>query len=350
MKINQRVVKVKASKEYDVIIEKGLIDKAGEIFKERFAPCKIAVITDDVVDGLYAGKLINSLNDAGFSTVKMVFKNGEESKNIKTYFEIVSFLAKNQLSRTDMVVALGGGVVGDITGFSASTYLRGIKYVQIPTTLLSQIDSSVGGKTAIDLKEGKNLVGAFCQPELVLCDINALSTLPEKIYIDGLGEGVKYALLDKKVFDLIKDGDFDLSEFVYLCVDYKRKIVEQDEFESGNRKLLNLGHTLAHGIEKLSSYTISHGNAVAMGLWHVLNASKKRGYISQSEYNETLSVMENTLKCKLDGGQYSLDKILDCAVFDKKRTGENISVVMVKGVGNCVVEKVKLTDLKEYFL
>ena len=146
MKISERKVHVNASKEYDVLIEKGLLDRAGEIFKQKFAPCKVAVITDDVVDSLYADRLINSLVSAGFSTVKFVFKNGEESKNIKTYFEIVSFLAKNQLSRTDMVVALGGGVVGDITGFSASTYLRGIKYVQIPTTLLSQIDSSVGGK------------------------------------------------------------------------------------------------------------------------------------------------------------------------------------------------------------
>lgn len=350
MKNNRKIIHVKASKEYDVLIEKGLLDKVGEIFKDKFLPCKVAVITDDVVDGLYVNGVINSLKSAGFSTVKFVLKNGEESKNFQTYFDIVSFLAKNQLSRTDMVVALGGGVVGDIAGFSASTYLRGIKYVQIPTTLLSQIDSSVGGKTAIDLKEGKNLVGAFYQPELVLCDINTLSTLPEKIYVDGLGEGVKYALLDKKVFDLIKNGQFDLSEFVYLCVDYKRKIVEQDEFESGNRKLLNLGHTIAHGIEKLSSYTISHGNAVAMGILHVLNASKKHGFISKGEYDEMISVIENTLKGKLDGGKYALDKILECAVFDKKRVADYISVVMVKGVGACTVEKVKLTHLKEYFL
>ena len=350
MKTSERVVHVNASKEYDVLIEKGLLKRAGEIFKQRFAPCKVAVITDDVVDSLYAERLINSLNSADFCAIKFVLKNGEESKNFQTYFEIVSFLAKNQLSRTDMVVALGGGVVGDITGFSASTYLRGIKYVQIPTTLLSQIDSSVGGKTAIDLKEGKNLVGAFCQPELVLCDIDTLSTLSKKIYIDGLGEGVKYALLDKKVFDIIKNGEFDLSEFVYLCVDYKRRIVEQDEFENGNRKLLNLGHTIAHGIEKLSNYTLSHGNAVAMGLWHVLNASKKHGFISQSEYDEIISVIENTLDGKLDGGEYALDKILECAVFDKKRVADYINVVMVKGVGNCTIEKVNLTELKEYFL
>ena len=242
MQINEwKKIRVKASSEYDVIIGHDLIKRAGDLIEGVIKPCKIAVITDDVVSALYFETLKNSLTQKGFVVIKYAFAHGEESKNLQTYGEILNFLAENQLTRTDAVVALGGGVVGDISGFVASTYLRGIKYIQIPTTLLAQIDSSVGGKTAIDLSCGKNLVGAFCQPQLVICDVNALSTLPKDIFICGMGETAKYALLDKKIFDLLS-GEYDILDLVYLCVDYKRKVVEKDEFECGERKLLNLGH------------------------------------------------------------------------------------------------------------
>ena len=348
---NVRKITVNASKNYDVLVGKNLIKDIGKIFAQNFSKCKVALITDDIVDGLYASKIESALTEQGYSVCKLVFANGEKSKNFSTYMQIVNFLAKQELSRTDLVVALGGGVVGDIAGFSASTYLRGVKYVQIATTLLSQIDSSVGGKTAIDLDAGKNLLGVFCQPELVVCDTELLTSLDKKVLEDGFGEGAKYALLDKKVFDLIKNKDFLMEDFVYLCIDYKRQIVENDEFENGNRKLLNLGHTIAHAIEKLSSFTISHGKAVAIGIDFVLKSAVNNARISERDYEEIKAVLSNiTASVDTSLCPYSKEQICDCAVFDKKRSGEDINVVNFYGIGNCKIEKIKLNNLLGQFL
>ncbi len=350
MKTKIRKITINASKNYDVLIGNGLLNNLGEIFKERFSCKKIAVITDDIVDNLYGKKVVNSLKEKGFIISKFVFPNGEKSKNIETYTQILRFLAKEQISRTDLIVALGGGVVGDITGFSASTFNRGIPYVQIPTTLLSQNDSSVGGKTAIDLEEGKNLVGSFYQPALVLCDIDTLSTLSQKEFNCGMGESAKYAILDSKIFKLI-NSDFDLLDLVYLCIDYKRQIVEQDEFEKGNRKLLNLGHTLAHGIEKLSGYSVLHGNAVAKGLKLILLASKKHGFIDQQTFNSCIETLKKCVGENTDiDCEHDIRSLIEVAMLDKKRDGDFINLVMVKGVGNCTVEKVNVDKLTEYFL
>ena len=339
-------IRVKASGEYDVIIGSGLIANAGEYVKEVIQPCAVAVITDDTVDKLYYNAVEKSLGKVGYKVCKFVFPHGEQSKNLTTYGQILNFLAENAITRTDAIVALGGGVVGDMAGFAAATYLRGIKYVQIPTTLLAQIDSSVGGKTAVDLPSGKNLVGAFKQPSLVLCDTGALSTLPKEIFLDGMGETAKYAILDKKIFDLMSADNYNLNELVALCVDYKRRVVEADEFESGLRKLLNLGHTPAHGIEKLSGYAISHGKAVAIGLKIILKASLNRGYIDRDLYQKTLLVVE---KCApVNDCPYGLDEICRAAEFDKKRNGDYISVVMVYGVGDCRAVKIRVSELKEF--
>ena len=350
MKTKIKKITVNASKSYDILIGKGLLASASDIFKERFSGKKIAIITDDKVDNLYGEKVLNSLKEKGFAVSKFAFPNGEKSKNIETYAQILSFLAKQEISRTDLIVALGGGVVGDIAGFSASTFNRGVPYVQIPTTLLAQIDSSVGGKTAIDLEEGKNLVGAFYQPSLVLCDIDTLSTLSQEEFNCGMGEGAKYAILDKNIFELV-NGEYDLTDLVYLCIDYKRKIVEQDEFEKGNRKLLNLGHTLAHGIEKLSGYTILHGSAVAMGLKLILLASKKHGFIDQTTLEKCIATIKkcvgekNNIDC-----EYDIRDLLKVALLDKKRDGTFINLVMVRGIEDCTFERVEVDKLTEYFL
>jgi 3-dehydroquinate synthase len=340
-------INVKASNEYDVLIASNLIYCVGELIKEVINPCKIAVITDDRVNSLYGETVVKSLEKSGYSVVKFVFPNGEESKNLTTYGEIINFLAENELTRTDAVVALGGGVVGDMAGFASATYLRGIKYVQIPTTLLAQIDSSVGGKTAVDLKAGKNLVGAFCQPSLVICDVEVLNTLPDEIFNDGMGEASKYALLDQKIYDLISGEDLLLSSLIYLCIDYKRAVVEEDEFEGGKRKLLNLGHTLAHGIERLSEYKISHGKAVAMGINLVLKASLKHGYVSDKTYVDMLKVVEKCVGHQVS--PYSIEDICKASLTDKKRSGDTISVVTVHGAGDCKIEKIKVNDMAEFF-
>lgn len=339
-------IHVKASGEYDVLIGKNLIYYTGELVKGVLPVCKIALITDSIVDVLYSEIVRKSLTESGFEVVKFVFPFGESSKNLTTYGKILNFFAENGLSRTDAVVALGGGVVGDMAGFASATYLRGIKYVQIPTTLLAQIDSSVGGKTAVDLDAGKNLVGAFCQPKLVICDTAVLKTLPEEIFLDGMGETAKYALLDKAVFDLLSLNEYPLDKLVYLCVDYKRKIVEQDEFEGGIRKLLNLGHTVAHGIEKLSEYKIPHGKAVAMGLEVILGGSFKHGYIDEKTYIQMQSVINKCVKKQII--PYSINNIAICAFADKKRSGDCIDVVTVHGVGDCRIEKISVDSLGDF--
>lgn len=343
---NVKLITVNASKKYQVKIGGGLLKSAGEHVKEVVKASKIALVTDDTVDALYAKGVQKSLEENGFSVCKFVFPHGEQSKNLDTYGEILNFLAQNQITRTDALVALGGGVVGDMAGFAAATFLRGISYIQMPTTLLAQIDSSVGGKTAIDLKAGKNLVGAFCQPSLVLCDTDTLSSLTKEIFEDGMGETAKYAVLDKRIFDLLQNEDYDIKELVYLCVDYKRAIVEADEFEGGKRKLLNLGHTPAHAIEKLSGYQISHGKAVRMGLDIILNSSISHGLVEKKCAEQIKCAMD---KCaKAQAVSYSVEQIAKACLADKKRSGDTVTFMMIGGVGNVIEKKVPITEIEGY--
>ncbi len=339
-------ITVNASEKYDVLIGKGLLPRVGEIVGGLVGKCKVAIITDDVVDGLYSDKVVFSLTANGFDAVKYIIPHGEKSKCFDVYEKIISFLADNEFTRADAIIALGGGVVGDVTGFVAATFLRGIAYFQVPTTLLAQIDSSVGGKTAIDIPQGKNLVGAFYQPKGVICDIDALETLPEEILADGMGEVAKYAVLDKKIFNTVKRSDCNLEDLVTLCVDCKRKVVEADEFDKGYRALLNLGHTPAHGIEKSSGFTVTHGRAVGMGLKIILKASFNHGMLTEPVYKELTEVVTSLVgeeECSFD-----LKEVCDNSVNDKKRNGKFISIVTVYGVGDCRMEKVKVEDLAEF--
>ncbi|MBO5285857.1 MAG: 3-dehydroquinate synthase [Clostridia bacterium] len=337
---------VQASGSYDIIIGNGIIQDVCKYLSKAFLSGTAVVVTDDNVDKLYSDVLLNALKDGGYNAIKYVIKAGEGSKNLTTYSKILSFMAENGITRKDFIIALGGGVVGDLSGFLAATYLRGINFIQIPTTLLAQIDSSVGGKTGVDLPEGKNLVGAFKQPKLVLCDVACLSTLPQAVFNDGMGEMVKYALLDKDIFNLFALGALEnLTDLIYLSIDYKRKIVEADEFEQSVRKLLNLGHTPAHGVEKLSNYTISHGNAVAMGVKIMVNSALKRGNISQDVYDNIIG----TLGKYLSDTDFDTELLAKTAFYDKKRAGDYIDIISVYGIGDCRIERISFTDLKEYF-
>ena len=252
-----RSVTVKTSATYEVLIGSGLLQKAGEAVKKVISPCKAAIVTDSTVVHLYEETVRQSLTEAGFSVCTFVFPAGEASKNIHTLSHLLEFLAKEEMTRTDLIVALGGGVTGDLAGFGAAVYLRGIPFVQIPTTFLAAIDSSVGGKTAVDLEAGKNLAGAFYQPKRVLCDTDVLQTLPEVVFADGIAEALKYGVLgDAALFEKIAGGDFrqDLEEIIETCVSMKRDVVEEDEFDTGKRQLLNLGHTFGHAIEQKSHF------------------------------------------------------------------------------------------------
>jgi len=345
-----KTVTVTASKEYEVIIGRGLLDKAGEHVRARLPKAvKAAVISDDNVAPLYLERVKNSLESAGFEVLSFVFLHGEASKNGSTYLEILGFLAANQLSRSDVAIALGGGVVGDITGFAAATFLRGISYVQLPTSLLAMVDSSVGGKTAIDLKEGKNLAGAFCQPEVVLCDLDSLDTLTPEFFIDGSAEVMKYGVLeDEALFShLMEKGlDFEWEYVVSRCVEIKRDYVVEDEFDTGVRRKLNLGHTVGHAIEQCSGYTISHGRGVAAGLAIVARACAGAGLCSEKCRDEIISCLR-ALSLPTETA-FDSAELLQPMLSDKKRTGGTVSLIIPKAIGDCEVYSLPVDELENF--
>lgn len=342
-------VTVHASKNYDVLIGDHLLKNIGSYIQGIKPHSKIAIISDSNVFPLYGEIVMSSLLSAGFHVITYVFPAGESSKNIETYYQIVNFLAENHVTRSDTLIALGGGVVGDITGFAAATYLRGIPYIQIPTTLLSMVDSSVGGKTAIDLPAGKNMIGAFNQPELVLCDSSTLSTLPDAYFTDGCAEVIKYGVLfDAELFaHLEKCGpDFDRNYVISRCVTLKRDVVETDEFDTGLRQKLNLGHTIGHAVESISNYGISHGNGVAIGMSVIAKASAFRSICDVRLYHQLISVLD---KFHLPTStEFSVDEIISHALSDKKRAGDSLNLIIPKEIGQCFIQKLPITELKNF--
>ncbi len=342
-----RKVIVSASTEYAILIGRGLLAQAGAEIKKRIQPCKAAVITDSVVETLYAEQVETSLKEAGFSICRFAFPAGEASKNISTLSDILEFLAEEEVTRQDIIVALGGGVTGDMAGFAAAVYQRGIRFVQIPTTFLAAVDSSVGGKTAIDLKAGKNMAGAFYQPQLVLCDVDTLDTLPEDIFADGIAETLKYGVIgDEALFEKIASGDFkkDLEEIIETCVKMKRDIVMEDEFDTGLRQLLNLGHTLGHAIEKRSGFTLSHGHAVAIGLHLIAKAAEEKGIAAAGLAEKIKAALEkNHLPVQTE---YTAQEITEGVLKDKKRRGGEISFVFPESIGHCEIVKVPVNDVE----
>lgn len=342
-------VTVHASRNYDVIIGEQLLENIGDYVKERKSKGKIAIISDSNVWPIYGATAENSLLSAGFEVISFVFHAGEASKNLGTYSEIVNFLAENHITRSDALIALGGGVVGDITGFAAATFLRGISYIQVPTTLLSMVDSSVGGKTAIDLPAGKNLIGAFYQPELVLCDCSTLTTLPNAYFYDGCAEVIKYGVLfDLQLFEHLEAYglQFDRNYVISRCVTLKRDVVEADEFDTGLRQKLNLGHTIGHAVESISNFGISHGNGVAIGMSVVTKASANNGICDPQLHDRLISVLDKFhLPSKTN---YSIDAIVSHALSDKKRSGSYLNLIIPSEIGNCLIRKIPVSELKDF--
>ena len=284
------------------------------------------------------------MTTAGYDACKYVIPAGEASKCAANLLAFLNFLAQEQITRSDAVIAFGGGVVGDLGGLSASLYLRGIKYVQVPTTLLAAVDSSVGGKTAIDIPAGKNLVGSFYQPVLVCCDTALMDTLPADIYRDGCAEVIKYGMiLDSALYEKLHTLPFDREEVVARCVEIKRDVVQQDEFDNDIRGLLNFGHTFGHAIEKLSNFAVSHGEAVAKGM---VIASRMAALMGMCNVADELSAL--LVKYGFDiSCAYSASEIFDSLLSDKKRRGGTISVVLPRAVGDCTLVALELDELKE---
>ncbi|MCI7768375.1 MAG: 3-dehydroquinate synthase [Oscillospiraceae bacterium] len=346
-------ITVNASVKYDVIIGGGLLECCGGYIKNVTIADKIAVISDDNVSGIYLDRVKKSLTEAGFEVHSFIFPHGETSKCSDTLNKIYGFLAMNHFTRTDCIAALGGGVTGDMAGYASATYLRGMDFVQLPTSLLAQVDSSVGGKTAIDIPEGKNLVGAFKQPKLVLCDTDALRTLPKDFLIDGMGEVVKYAMIKSApLFDILMKHDIDsiwevMEDIITRCVTIKRDVVEADEFDKGERMLLNFGHTLGHSIEQYYHYTgISHGRAVAKGMEMITFLSEKKNLCRNGLTDQLLACLK---KYCLDISVEPEAKDLGGACLnDKKRAGSCISVIICSDIGVSSPVKMTVEDFDKF--
>lgn len=342
-------------KSYDILIEKGLLSQAGQKLRELLPEAgKAAVITDSHVGALYGKRLCETLEQSGFSATMLTFPAGEENKNLATLEVLYDGLAAAGLTRSDAVIALGGGVTGDMGGLVAATYLRGVDFIQIPTSLLAAVDSSVGGKVAVDLPRGKNLVGAFYQPRAVYIDPSLLETLPGRYLHDGLAEVIKYGCIrDRSLFEFLQRLADDrellahMDEIIETCCAIKAQIVEKDEFDTGERMLLNFGHTLGHAVEKVFHYkTYSHGEGVGIGMVLLTRQAEKLGLTETGTAGQIAALLR----------QYGLpadveinrQDWLDTIMLDKKKRGSRLTFVLVKRIGEGFLQTVPFADVPRY--
>lgn len=359
-------IHVNASKEYDVILKSGVLSEAGKLIRRdlerRRGPAgllhcrRVLVISDETVGALYGGEhqaLATSLRAAGFEVFRFTFPGGENHKNMETIGQILDCLTENHFSRTDLIVALGGGITGDVAGFAAAIYLRGIDFVQVPTSLLAAVDSSVGGKTGVNLPAGKNLAGAFWQPNLVLFDPAVLTTLSLPLLQDGLAEILKAGFIadNSVILDAMQleppifDHPEAILRLIAKAVEIKRKIVEEDERESGQRKLLNLGHTIGHAIEKCSDFEISHGAAVAMGMAMIAKAAQAAGWTAEGYGDDVVGILEY-FGYELRS-PYPVWALADVALNDKKVHGSQITLVIPEKPGHCILKDIPALELED---
>ncbi|MBP3370785.1 MAG: 3-dehydroquinate synthase [Clostridia bacterium] len=341
-------VRVDASSSYNIIIGKGLLSSLGLEMQKAVGNCRACIVTDDKVDALYSAAVESSLAASGYSFEKFVIHNGEASKNTANLVALLEFMAEKRFTRKDCIVALGGGVVGDLAGFAAGVFLRGIRFVQVPTTLLAAVDSSVGGKTAVDLVAGKNLAGVFHQPALVLCDVSTLDTLESSAFADGCAEVIKYAIInDRPMFDRLKGGiRNNIKNVIAECVRHKAEIVAEDEFDFGRRQLLNLGHTVGHAIELCSSLSISHGSAVAIGTVVVTKMAVALGICPVSDLadiTDLLCAQGLPTECPFNAAELTA-----VATADKKRSGDSINLIVPYGIGECKPLSIPVDQLCSY--
>jgi len=337
-----KTVRIEASQNYEIKIASGLLSHCGDLTAALKKPCAVALVSDDIVYNLYGEMIETSYEKAGFSVATFILPNGERSKNFGMVEKLLEFMAEQQITRSDLVVALGGGVVGDLAGFAAAIYQRGVAYLQIPTTLLAAVDSSVGGKTGVDLHSGKNLAGAFFQPLAVFCDTETFKTLPQSVFNDGLCEVIKYGcIVDESLLAVLLERDINdkLTDIVAACVTIKGDIVMRDEFDLNERQLLNFGHTAGHAIEHLSDYTITHGRAVAMGMRIM---AQNAGCAS-----DLLKIFQ---KYGIDSDcPYTARELAKKALSDKKRSGGIITLVLLEKIGRAYLEKIDVNELEGIF-
>ncbi|MDD3705733.1 MAG: 3-dehydroquinate synthase [Clostridiaceae bacterium] len=342
---------------YEIHIGKNTLQELYKYLALRYKDKNAVIITDDNVNKLYGASLCKGIVEAGLNCRRISFTSGEKSKSLQVLSGIYEELSSFNINRGDIIIAFGGGVAGDLAGFAAATYLRGISYIQLPTTLLAQVDSSVGGKTAVDLPAGKNLVGSFYHPEIVFIDTLFLNTLGERYLRDGMAEVIKYGCIkDKRLFDRLSDYEDlkqcieDMDELVYKCCLIKSAVVEEDELDRGERMLLNFGHTLGHAIEQYYKYDkYTHGEAVAIGMAEITKQSEKMGL---TEKGTTKSLTEVLKKYGLPYESPITDKrsLIEAVRLDKKYYGNSISLVLLNKLGTAFIRNVKDEELENFLI
>lgn len=342
---------VQTAKPYSILLERGLLAQTGKHCLPLFSTgTRAMVISDSNVFPLYGETVMDSLRQAGYEACSCVFPAGEQSKLLSTVETFFRALGENGFTRSDFIVALGGGVTGDMAGFAAATFLRGIDFVQIPTTLLAQVDSSVGGKTGVDLPFGKNLVGAFHQPRLVLIDPDTLSTLPPHFFADGMGEVIKYGCIRRPAlfkYLMEEDAREHLEEVIYECVDCKRQIVEADALDKGERMILNFGHTLGHALEKLHGFSgLSHGEAVGIGMVLISKAAERAGLTAPGTSEKIVTLLERyNLPTATDR---NMDELAKATALDKKSAGKNLRLILLHDIGDAYIYTIPAADLQMF--
>jgi len=342
-------IEVRTKDPYKVYVGRGILSSCIEALD--LSPLSVALVSDSRVYSLYGEQVREAFQKKGHRVVAIPFPEGEASKNLSTLSDLLEGFAEAQLTRSDLVVALGGGVTGDLAGFASAVYLRGIPFVQIPTSLLAMVDASVGGKTAVDLKAGKNLAGSFHQPKAVFCDSAFLDSLSPERFREGAAESLKCgAIFEEALFEQMEAGGLfneDRDGIIARCIRHKAEVVERDEFDRGDRQLLNFGHTPAHAIEKLSEFRIPHGEAVAMGMALMTRAAEKRGLCptgSALRMEKALKTLGLPVQCP-----YTAKDMASIALSDKKRTGKSIKLVIPERIGHCVLHTLPVTEMEEFF-
>ena len=353
--INKLTVHDAGEPVYDIVFENSFDNLLNAMSKLNIGNRKVCIVTETTVGAIYADKVKNILKQAGGEVFIYTFEAGEEHKTLDTVKKVYEYLIINHFDRKDLLVALGGGVTGDLTGFTAATYLRGIDFVQIPTSLLAQVDSSVGGKTGVDFDSYKNMVGAFYHPKLVYINTETLKTLTTRQFLSGMAEVVKYGLIKRRDFfdwlianaDKIKSYDHDaLKYMIYVSCDTKREVVENDFKEQGERALLNMGHTLGHAIEKCVNFRLLHGECVSIGSVAASYISYKKGYISEADLKLIIDA-HKAFDIPVTEKDFDMDEVLNATLSDKKMEAGTVKFIILKAIGNAEIDRnISKEDMK----
>lgn len=340
---------------YQLWIETGALSQVGTWVKSLWTPQQIVVITDDTVNDLYGDQVVQAIEKAGFKVSLYAIPAGEQSKSLASAEKIYQFMAEQGMTRKDGVIALGGGVVGDLAGFIASTYMRGIHFLQIPTTLLAQVDSSVGGKTAVNTATAKNLVGTFAQPDGVLIDSNTLQTLEPRRVREGIAEIVKYAAIKSTDLWQLLDSFHDeadllahATEVIAACCTIKKEVVQQDELDTGERLQLNFGHTIGHALEQNAGYgVVTHGEGVAIGMVQISQIAEQKQEMPQGT-TQLLKEMLEKFHLPTDYADWNEATLFEALSHDKKTNGGSIRIILLEKIGQAKLKKMPIEEMKDY--